>query len=71
MLIDLGISIGIPTRGKFHMDVDPTQLLFRNQSIKGTLVSSLADITESLNFASRGKDSRCLVSVLVKLLKAV
>ncbi|KAK9773091.1 putative Alcohol dehydrogenase 1 [Seiridium cardinale] len=49
------MCIGIPTFGRFHMDVDPSRLLGRNQTIKGTLVSSLADVTETLNFAARGK----------------
>lgn len=48
-------SIGIPPSGAFHMDVDPARLLFRNQAIKGTLVSSLADVAETLEFAARGK----------------
>jgi propanol-preferring alcohol dehydrogenase len=48
-------SIGLPPAGKFHIDVDPSTLAFRNQSIKGTLVSSLADIDETLDFAKRGK----------------
>lgn len=47
-------SIGLPPAGKFHIDVDPTQLSFKNQSIRGTLVSGMADVDETLNFASRG-----------------
>ncbi|KAK9415186.1 putative Alcohol dehydrogenase 1 [Seiridium unicorne] len=49
------MCIGIPPFGQFHMDVDPSRLLGRNQTIKGTLVSSLADVAETLNFAARGK----------------
>ena len=37
------------------MDVDPTQLAFKNQSIRGTLVSGMADVDETLDFARRGK----------------
>ncbi|KAL2433538.1 Alcohol dehydrogenase 1 [Exophiala dermatitidis] len=49
------MCIGLPPHGKYHIDVDPTPLIFRNQSIKGTLVASLADIDETLDFAKRGK----------------
>ncbi|KAF7542147.1 hypothetical protein G7054_g41 [Neopestalotiopsis clavispora] len=49
------MCIGLPPAGKWHIDVDPTRLIFRNQSIKGTCVSSLADIAETLEFADRGK----------------
>lgn len=47
-------SIGLPPKGQFHIDVDPNRLAFGNQSIKGTLVSPLGDIDETLNFARRG-----------------
>lgn len=40
--------------GKYHIDLDPTQLSFKNQSIKGTLVSGMADVDETLDFARRG-----------------
>jgi len=49
------MCIGLPPAGKFHIDLDPTALIFRNQSIKGTLVSSLGDLDETLQFAARGK----------------
>jgi len=49
------MCIGLPPAGQFHIDVDPTGLIFRNQSIKGTLVSSLGDLDETLEFAARGK----------------
>jgi len=49
------MCIGLPPTGKYHIDLDPTQLVFRNQTLKGTLVSSLADIDETLDFARRGK----------------
>ncbi|KAJ9621375.1 hypothetical protein H2204_011936 [Knufia peltigerae] len=48
-------SIGLPPDGKYHVDLDPSKLIFRGQSIKGTLVSSMADIDETLQFAQRGK----------------
>lgn len=53
-------SIGLPPAGKFHIDLDPTSLVFRNQSIQGTLVSSAQEIDETLEFASRGKTSVCM-----------
>ncbi|KAH8666947.1 alcohol dehydrogenase 1 [Xylariales sp. PMI_506] len=49
------MCIGLPPKDKFHIDVDPSRLIFRGQSIKGTLVSSLGDIDEALQFAKRGK----------------
>ncbi|KAJ9610497.1 hypothetical protein H2200_005274 [Cladophialophora chaetospira] len=48
------MCIGLPPHGKYHVDLNPSQLVFRNQSIKGTLVSSMADIDETLDFAKRG-----------------
>jgi len=48
------MCIGLPTAGKFHIDVNPSQLAFRNQSLKGTLVSGLADVDQTLEFAQRG-----------------
>lgn len=47
-------SIGLPPAGKFSMDISPSQLAFKNQSVKGTLVSGLADVDETLDFAKRG-----------------
>jgi len=49
------MCIGLPPVGKYNIDLNPSALVFRNQSIKGTLVSSLADIDETLDFAKRGK----------------
>lgn len=49
------MCIGLPPAGKYNMEVSPAALVFRNQSIKGTLVSSLADLDEVLDFAARGK----------------
>jgi len=48
------MCIGLPTAGKFHIDLDPNVLCFKNQSIKGTIVSGLADVDETLDFARRG-----------------
>lgn len=49
------MCIGLPPAGKYHIDLDPTALVFRNQSLKGTLVSSMAEVDETLDFARRGK----------------
>jgi alcohol dehydrogenase, propanol-preferring len=49
------MCIGLPPTGKYHIDLDPTALIFRNQSLKGTLVSSMAEVDETLDFAKRGK----------------
>ncbi|CZR50301.1 related to alcohol dehydrogenase, class V [Phialocephala subalpina] len=49
------LIIGLPAAGKFHIDVDPTHMVFRGQSVKGTLVGSMAEIDETLDFARRGK----------------
>jgi propanol-preferring alcohol dehydrogenase len=38
------------------MTVVPAAIVFRNQSVQGTLVSNMADVDETLNFAKRGKD---------------
>lgn len=38
-----------------QITVVPASLVFRNQSVKGTLVSSMADVEETLEFAKRGK----------------
>ncbi|KAG9231122.1 alcohol dehydrogenase 1 [Amylocarpus encephaloides] len=48
------MCIGIPPKGKFHIDVNPATMCFKNQSVKGTLVASLADVDETLDFAKRG-----------------
>ena len=37
------------------MTVVPAAMVFRNQSVQGTLVSNMADVDETLNFAKRGK----------------
>jgi len=49
------MCIGIPPAGKHHIDLDPTALVFRGQQLRGTLVSSMADVDETLDFARRGK----------------
>lgn len=49
------MCIGLPPDGKYHIDLTPNILSFHNQSVKGTLVSSMGDVDETLQFASWGK----------------
>ncbi|KIV96991.1 hypothetical protein PV10_00801 [Exophiala mesophila] len=49
------VCIGIPPAGKYNIDLAPASLVFRGQSIQGSLVSPLSDIDETLEFARRGK----------------
>lgn len=49
------MCIGLPPAGKYEMTVPPSSLIFRGQSIQGTLVSSLGDLDKTLEFAARGK----------------
>jgi propanol-preferring alcohol dehydrogenase len=39
------------------MDINPSALVFKNQSVKGTLVAGLGDVDETLDFARRGDDN--------------
>lgn len=55
------MCIGLPPAGQFHIDLDPTSLIFRGLSIKGTLVSSIGEIDETLEFAARGKAILCVL----------
>jgi D-arabinose 1-dehydrogenase-like Zn-dependent alcohol dehydrogenase len=48
------MCIGLPPAGKHHIDVDPTQMVFKKQCVQGTLVSSMADVDKTLHFAHRG-----------------
>ncbi|KAH7087716.1 chaperonin 10-like protein [Paraphoma chrysanthemicola] len=50
------MCIGIPPVGERHFDipVDPTVMIMKKQSIKGTLVSNMADVDKTLDFAKRG-----------------
>jgi len=49
------MCIALPTAGTNNMTVVPAAVIFRNQSIQGTLVSNMADVDECLDFAKRGK----------------
>ncbi|ORY11920.1 chaperonin 10-like protein [Clohesyomyces aquaticus] len=48
------MCIGLPPAGKFHIDLDPTALIFKKWSVQGTLVSSMRDVDKTLDFAKRG-----------------
>lgn len=48
------MCIGLPPAGQFKIDADPNVLCFKNQSVKGTLVSNMADVDRALDFAKRG-----------------
>jgi len=48
------MCVGLPPAGQFHIDVDPGQMTFRNWTVKGTLVSNMADVDKTLQFAQRG-----------------
>lgn len=50
------MCIGLPPTGKFNIDLAPSSLIFQNHSIKGTLVSCLADVDTTLEFARRGRN---------------
>jgi len=49
------MCIALPPAGQHTMTVVPNAIIFRNQSVKGTLVSNMADVDETLQFAKRGK----------------
>lgn len=47
----------MPPAGKFKIDLNVTPLIQRNQTITGTLVGSLVDVDEALDFAQRGEET--------------
>jgi D-arabinose 1-dehydrogenase-like Zn-dependent alcohol dehydrogenase len=48
------MCIGLPPAGTCRIEVDPNQMVFKKQGIKGTLVSSMAHVDKTLDFAKRG-----------------
>ncbi|KAF2819311.1 hypothetical protein CC86DRAFT_460461 [Ophiobolus disseminans] len=48
------MCIGLPPAGAYHIDLDPSAMCFKKQSVQGTLVSSMADVDATLKFAQRG-----------------
>jgi len=49
------MCIALPPVGEGHIDIDTSHLAFKNQCVRGTLVSSMSDVDETLEFARRGK----------------
>ncbi|KXJ86107.1 chaperonin 10-like protein [Microdochium bolleyi] len=49
------MCIGLPPKDQYKINLSPTAIIVRGQSIKGSLVSSLADVDATLEFAKRGK----------------
>lgn len=48
------MCIGLPPAGQYHIDIDPNVMCFKKQSVEGTIVSSMADVDKTLDFARRG-----------------
>ncbi|KAJ5616549.1 hypothetical protein N7537_001663 [Penicillium hordei] len=48
------MCIGIPAAGSMTIGADPCQFVFKNLTIKGTLVGSRSDTAMALDFARRG-----------------
>ena len=42
-----------------QVTVVPAAVVFRNQTVQGTLVSNMADVDETLDFARRGRSRPC------------
>jgi propanol-preferring alcohol dehydrogenase len=49
------MCIGLPEKGSMILGTDPCEYIFKNLSIKGTLVGSQRDTAAALDFARRGK----------------
>lgn len=48
------MCIGLPAKGSMILGTDPCDYIFKNLSIKGTLVGSRRDTAAALDFARRG-----------------
>ncbi|KAJ5691789.1 Polyketide synthase enoylreductase [Penicillium macrosclerotiorum] len=48
------MCIGLPAKGSIIVGLDPCEYIFKNLSIKGTLVGSRKDTAAALDFARRG-----------------
>lgn len=48
------MCIGLPAKGSMTLGTDPCDYIFKNLSIKGTLVGSRRDTAAALDFARRG-----------------
>jgi len=49
------MCIALPAAGTHNITAVPAQMAFRNQGVRGTLVSNMVDVDETLQFAKRGK----------------
>lgn len=49
------MCIALPSAGQYPITVSGAEMVMRNRSIKGTMVSSRADVNKTLEFAQRGK----------------
>ncbi|KAL4861696.1 hypothetical protein BDV12DRAFT_203750 [Aspergillus spectabilis] len=49
------MCVALPTRGAFQMTVNPSELIGKGKSIRGTLVSSIGDVDRALKFAQQKK----------------
>ncbi|OQE04394.1 hypothetical protein PENVUL_c033G09042 [Penicillium vulpinum] len=49
------MCIALPTLGAHPITVSGAELIMKNKLIKGTMVSSMADVEKTLEFAKRGK----------------
>ena len=49
------MCIALPSAGQYSITVSGAEMIMRNRSIKGTMVSSWADVNKTLEFAQRGK----------------
>ena len=48
------MCIGLPARGSVVLGEDPNHLIFRNLTLTGTLIGSMHDTDQALQFAKRG-----------------
>lgn len=48
------VCIGVPSAGTMELGIDPSLYIFKNLTVKGSLVSSRADTAGALDFARRG-----------------
>ncbi|PNS15910.1 Alcohol dehydrogenase 4, mitochondrial [Sphaceloma murrayae] len=48
------MCIGLPNKGTVTIGADPTLFVFKNLTVKGTLVGSMRDTAVALDFAKRG-----------------
>lgn len=49
------MCIALPPKGEYPITVSGNELITKNKSIRGTMVSSLADVDKTLELAQQGK----------------